>query len=391
MQHPVLKTEIQQFIKDNTGKPVSQLALQKNPFDDVEWAVVLNQVAAREKAQYKLPRWFAAENIIYPSKVSVEQTSSEATAKYKAGLVSGERLIDLTGGFGVDDLYFAEKFSEVVHCELNPELSAIAAHNFQQLSVGNITCMQGDSLGILKSQNRLWDWIYIDPSRRNDAKGKVFMLSDCLPDVPALLNTYFTFSTNIMVKTAPLLDISAGLAELSGVKAIHVVALNNEVKELLWLLEKDFKATPAIHAVNLVKDNETIVSGLYGSDVPVNYSLPQEYLYEPNSAIMKSGLIDAAGHSSGLSKLHRHSQLFTSASATEFPGRRFKIQQVLLYNKPEMKRYTEGRKMNITVRNFPVSVEELRKKWKIKDGGDVYAFFTTNMNNEKIVLLCAKF
>ncbi|OYQ43637.1 SAM-dependent methyltransferase [Flavobacterium cyanobacteriorum] len=390
MQHPVLNAEVQQFIKDNTGKPVSQLALQKNPFPDVEWAVILNQVAAREKAQGKLPRWFAAENIIYPSKVSVEQTSSEATAKYKARLVSGERLIDLTGGLGVDDLYFAEKCSEVVHCELDPELSTIAAHNFRQLSVGNITCMQGDSLGILKSQNRQWDWIYIDPSRRNGAKGKVFMLADCLPDVPALLDTYFTFSANIMVKTAPLLDISAGLAELSGVKAIHVVALNNEVKELLWLLEKDCKGTPAIHAVNLVKDNETIVSGLYGSDVTVNYSLPQEYLYEPNSAIMKSGLIDAAGHSSGLSKLHRHSQLFTSASVTEFPGRRFKIQQVLLYNKSEMKRYAEGRKMNITVRNFPVSVEELRKKWKIKDGGDVYAFFTTNMNNEKIVMICIK-
>lgn len=385
----LLSSKVQQYIVENTGRPVSQLALKKNPFSDIDWTEIMNQVAAREKAKDKLPTWYNAENIIYPSKISVEQTSSEAAAKYKSQLVSGNSLIDMTGGFGIDDYYFSKNISKVTHCELNPELSAIAKHNFQILGADNIECLPGESLEMLTILERKFDWIYVDPARRNDAKGKVFMLKDCLPDVPHLLEAYFKFTDNILIKTAPILDISAGLAELHSVKAIHIVAVNNEVKELLWILQKEYKGSISLTAANITKDGEDIFTIPYGDTDEAAYSLPKKYLYEPNAAIMKSGAFDAVAHHYKIGKLHRHTHLYTSDELISFEGRSFTIEDVLPYQKTEMKGL-EGKKMNITARNFPLSVEEIRKKWKIKDGGNTYAFFTINRQNEKIVLLCSK-
>ena len=204
----LLDTEIQSFITKNVGNDIAKLALVKNPFPTMDWIEILNQIAGKTKAKDKLPTFFNTENIIYPSKISVEQTSSEKTAAYKATLVSGDNLIDLSGGFGVDDLYFSKRIKQVVHCEINLELSEIVKHNFESLQVTNIQCLTGDSLTILKSLNQKFDWLYIDPSRRNEAIGKVFMLKDCLPNAPELLSTYFTYADNILIKTSPILDIS---------------------------------------------------------------------------------------------------------------------------------------------------------------------------------------
>ena len=253
MDKLLLSVEIQVFINSNLNADVAKLALQKNKFLNADWTSILNQIAAKQKAKTKLPTWFTTSNIIYPSKISVEQTSSEKTAEYKSQLVSGLALIDLTGGFGVDDYYFAKKVNQLIHCEINEELSKIVAHNLKQLNVENIQCIAGDSSEVLKNINQKYDWIYIDPSRRNEAKGKVFMLRDCLPNVPELLDFYFEYSTNIIIKTAPLLDISAGLSELKNVSSIHVVAVENEVKELLWILEKSYNQSIKINAVNLLK------------------------------------------------------------------------------------------------------------------------------------------
>ncbi|PIF63162.1 SAM-dependent methyltransferase [Flavobacterium sp. 11] len=387
----ILNTEIQAFINNNIGKSISKLALQKNPFQDVEWVSILNQIEAKTKAKDKLPNWFTAKNIIYPSKISIEQTSSEKTAAYKTSIVSGESLIDLTGGFGVDDFYFAKKIKMVAHCEINPELSSLVKHNFEQLNVSNITCYAGDSLATLFSLNSKWDWIYIDPSRRNDTKGKVFMLKDCLPNVPENIDFYFTHSNAVLIKTAPILDISAGLSELKHVKTIHIVALENEVKELLWELHKDYSGNINIKTVNILKDKtETFDFVLNENSKFPNLSLPQKYLYEPNSAIMKSGGFDEVSAFYNLNKLHKHSHLYTSTALISFPGRVFEIQNTFPYNKTEMKSYLEKSQANITTRNFPDSVETIRKKWKIKDGGNVYCFFTTDENNHKIVLICTK-
>ncbi|HEY6143913.1 MAG TPA: class I SAM-dependent methyltransferase [Flavobacterium sp.] len=387
----ILNPEIQEFINTNIDKNISKLALQKNPFPDVEWISILNQIEAKTKAKLKLPTWFTTENIIYPSKISVEQTSSEKTAAYKASLISGESLIDLTGGFGVDDLYFAKNIKTVTHCEINPELSQIVKHNFEQLNVKNIHCHSGDSLEILAELNSKWDWIYIDPSRRNDAKGKVFMLQDCLPNVPENLDFLFEHSDAILIKTAPLLDISAGLSELNNVKTIHIVALENEVKELLWELRKGYSGKTTIKTANLVKEKiDSYNFILDDTDENPKYGLPNNYLYEPNSAIMKSGGFDEVGTFFGLNKLHKHSHLYTNSTLVDFPGRVFEIENSFPYNKNEMKTYLEKQQFNITTRNFPETVENIRKKWKIKDGGNRYCFFTTDENDSKIVLICKK-
>ncbi|MFV5696607.1 THUMP-like domain-containing protein [Flavobacterium sp. LB3P122] len=387
----ILNLEIQEFITKNIGTTISKLALQKNPFPNIDWICILNQIEAKTKAKDKLPNWFNTKNIIYPSKISIEQTSSEKTALYKASIISGENLIDLTGGFGVDDYYLAKKIKNVIHCEINPELSILVKHNFELLNATNISCYAGDSLVTLKTLNTKWDWIYIDPSRRNDAKGKVFMLKDCLPNVPENLGFYFNKSNAILIKTAPLLDISAGLLELQNVKTIHIVALENEVKELLWELHKGYSGTVNIKTINILKDkNETFDFILDAQTELSTFSLPQKYLYEPNSAIMKSGGFDEVSLFYNLNKLHKHSHLYSSSTLISFPGRVFEIQNAFPYSKTEMKMYLENTKANITTRNFADSVESIRKKWKIKDGGNVYCFFTTVENNHKIVLICTK-
>jgi len=387
----ILQQNIQDFINKNSGVSIAKLALQKNPFPEVEWISILNQIEAKSKAKDKLPTWFSTENIIYPSKVSVEQTSSEKTAAYKASLISGESLIDLTGGFGVDDYYFSKKFKDVAHCEINEELSTIVKHNFEQLQVKNCTFYADDSENILKESNQKWDWIYIDPSRRNDAKGKVFMLKDCLPNVPESLDFYFEKSDAILIKTAPLLDISAGLSELKFVKNIHIIALENEVKELLFEIHNQYLGEITIKTANILKDKTETFEFILGEETNLPfYHLPQKFLYEPNSAIMKSGGFDEVSIFFNINKLHKHSHLYTSDELIDFPGRTFEIEKVISYGKNDMKTELSNKQANITTRNFPDTVENIRKKWKIKNGGNLYCFFTTDKNDSKIVLICRK-
>ncbi|WP_298152900.1 class I SAM-dependent methyltransferase [Flavobacterium sp.] len=390
MEASLLSLEIQSFIDDHIDADLKALAFQRNPFPETNWIEILNQIAAKTKAKTKLPTWFNTADIYYPSRISVEQTSSEQTAAYKSEIVSGESLIDLSGGFGVDDYYFAKVVSQVIHCEINPELSSIVAHNFKQLHADNITCISGNSHSIIQNSAAGYDWIYVDPSRRNDVKGKVFMLKDCLPNVPELLDTYFLKSDKVLIKTAPLLDISAGGSELKHIKRIHVVALENEVKELLWELNRNHRGSTQIKTVNLNKDGRQVFAFDASAVCHAPLSIPKKYLYEPNSAIMKSGGFDAIAVKYKLEKLHRHSHLYTSDEIKEFPGRIFEVLESLKYDKTTMKTKFERRKINISTRNFPETVDAIRKKWKIKDGGNDYCFFTTDADNNKIALICAK-
>lgn len=386
----LLQNEIQLFINQNIGKKSSVLALQKNPFPSIDFKLIINQIEAKSKAKDKLPTWFNSQNCIYPSKISVEQTSSETTAQYKASLVSGTSLLDATGGFGIDDYYFAKKIKSVIHCELNSELSTIVKHNYKTLKVNNIDCIIGDSTEILASLNRQFEYIYIDPSRRNDQKGKVFMLKDCLPNVPDLLEYYFKYTSNILIKTAPILDITSGLNELKNVKRIHIVAVDNEVKELLWEIEKNYSNTITIKTFNSNKQNNELFEFQLNNNIYSNYSLPKKYLLEPNSAIMKSGGFNEISHQFNIEKLNVNSHLYTSDSLIDFPGRIFEVIQNIPYSKNEMKKFLQGTKANVTTRNFPDTVENIRKKWKINDGGLTYCFFTTDKNENKIVLICNK-
>lgn len=391
----ILQSEIQAFISQNINTDIKKLSLYKNPFPEVDYKIILNQIEAKTKSKTKLPTWFTTENIIFPNKISVEQTSSEATAKYKSELISGENIIDLTGGFGVDCYYFSKVFENVIHCEIAPELSEIVKHNFEVLEAKNITCYAKDGLEVLKELNQKFDWIYIDPSRRNDSKGKVFLLKDCLPDVTSLLDEYLNYSEKILIKTSPIYDISVGISELKFIKNIHIVSLDNEVKEVLFEIHKPLKSgnisSPIqIKTINITTPAVEQFDFILDDDLLATYSLPQKYLYEPNASIMKSQGFGPISKHFKINKLHQHSHLFTSNELIDFVGRTFEIKQVIPYKKSEMKTLLQGRKANITTRNFPETVAQIRQKWKIKDGGNLYCFFTTNIKNEKIVVICEK-
>lgn len=385
-----LSQEVQQYIQDHLDANLSQIAFKKSPFEHIEMSDLLTQIESKKKSKDKLPTWFKTDNILFPKKLSIEQTSSEACAAYKASLVSGDSLIDLTGGFGIDCYYFSKSIKQVLHCEMQQDLSEIVALNYTALGVSNINCHTGDSLVYLTEHTQSWDYIYVDPHRRNDAKEKVFFLSDCAPNVPEHLDILFSRSNNILIKTSPLLDIQAGLGELRNVKAIHIVALQNEVKELLWVLEKGYTGSIDLVAVNITKEDTQVFSTPLEQESISTFREPLAYLYEPNAAILKTGKFDAVSQYFDLAKLHPHSHLYTSDNLVVFSGRSFKIEQVLPYNKQVGKEYLTNLKANVTTRNFPIKVEEIRKKWKMKDGGDSYLFFTTNIKNERIIIVCSK-
>ncbi len=388
----ILHTEVQDYIfeKSNNTKDLAKLILAGSPFENVSIQELAQQINGRSKAKKKIPLWYQTRGIYYPPTLNLEQTSSEATAIYKSNLVFGDTLIDLTGGLGIDDYYFSKTMKNVIHCELNGELSKIAAHNFKILGADNIKLYADDGLKVLESLDAV-DWIYIDPSRRNDHKGKVFFLEDCLPDVPSHLDFLFSKTNNILIKTSPLLDIQSGLNSLQCVKEIHVIAINNEVKELLWILEKNSNHDVTVKTANINKGTKQEFSfTLKEENVNTsNLSLPKKYIYEPNASIMKAGGFQSISNFYRLEKLHQNSHLYTSDIFIEFPGRSFEIQSVLPYQKQTLKKENIT-KANITTRNFPETVSEIRKKFKIMDGGDLYLFFTTNYESKKIVLVCKK-
>lgn len=391
MNLAILNPEVQKYINDNLNINIAKLAFKGSPFDTISTQELITQVVNKKKSEKKLPTWFKNQNIIYPEKMNLEQTSSEVTAKYKSSIISGDSIIDITGGFGVDCFYFAKKFKNVVHCELNTNLSTIVNSNYQQLKISNIATYSGDGIEYLKSRNKKFDCIYIDPSRRDLSKNKVFLLKDCLPNVPKNLELLFSKTKNILIKNSPILDISQTIKKLKFVKEIHIVAVDNEVKELLFLLEKSYTKTIEIKTINLRKNKTQLFDFQYKKQKKSNYSEPKKYLYEPNSAILKSGGFHEISNHFNLEKLHPHSHLYTSDKQVKFPGRTFLVDHICNYNKKEIKKYLKENKANITTRNFPETVAKIRKKTKIKEGGSQYLFFTTLLDNNYKVLVCSQF
>jgi len=391
MNVAILTPEVQDFINGHLKTDATMLILKGVPFNEVTVQEVVEQIEAKSKSEKKLPIWFRQPFIYYPNKLHIEQTSSEVTAQYKSGLVTGKSIIDLTGGFGIDAYYFAKHFQKITHCEWNSELSTLVRHNYEQLDVSNITCIASDGLSYLQNSKSTFDWIYVDPSRRHDSKGKVFFLNDCVPNVPEHLDMLWSHSKNIMIKTSPLLDLTVGLSELEFVKTIHVVAVNNEVKELLWILEHGFTGEIEIKTVNLKSQIVEHFNFFMNQEsvADANFSKPLNFLYEPNAAILKSGGFNILTSTLSVAKLHKHSHLYTSEQLINFPGRAFEILKVIPYNKKQVKSLKIA-KANITTRNFPETVQNIRNTFRIKDGGDQYLFFTTNRNHEKIVIIANK-
>ncbi|PQJ77668.1 class I SAM-dependent methyltransferase [Polaribacter porphyrae] len=390
MNTAILHQKVQQYISDNLTSEITKLILKGSPFNDIAIQELANQIIAKQKSKQKLPTWFTTKNIYYPPKISIEQTSSEISAAYKSKIISGDAIIDITGGFGVDCFYFSKEFNHVTHCEINSELSKIVKHNYQQLGVKNITCIAGNGFDYLKQTSENFDCVYIDPSRRSDVKGKVFLLKDCLPYVPPKIDFFFTKANQILIKVSPILDIKSTINELKNVKEIHIVAVNNDVKETLFLLEKGFVDDIQVKTVNIQKDKKQVFQFIWNTNTVSKYSKPLKYLYEPNAALLKSGGFHQISKQLNIFKLHQHSHLYTSKELIDFPGRTFIVNNVIEYHPKKIKKALQIKKANITTRNFPKTVAQIRKETKIKDGGNTYIFFTTASNNYKIVIISEK-
>ena len=381
------------FIREHTGDDVRQLALQAARYPQVDMRVAATQIEGRRLAATKLPSWAGTDGIVYPVRLSMEQCSSEQTARYKASLAGGERLADLTGGFGIDCSYMADSFGSTTYIERNEELCRIARHNFALLGKP-ITIINGNSeeqLATLEPQ----DWIFIDPARRDTAGHKVVALSDCEPDVSRLEPLLLQKARHVMVKCSPMLDISQALRELRSVNAIHVVSVGNECKELLLVLRGAPPPEPTIHTVNFHGGQAQFFAytAAEESAAPCTYAATVgQYLYEPNSSLMKAGCFRLPAARWGLQKLHRNTHLYTSDTLVrEFPGRVFEVKNTDGFGKNELKRLTaELKRANIAVRNFPERPEALRKRLKLTDGGDTYLFATTLADERRVLIRCEK-
>ena len=391
MNLAILKPSVQQYIQENLDTDLHKLILKGSPFSGVSVQEIAQQIEGKKKTQKKLPLWFETAQVYYPPKINLEQSSSHATALYKSKLITGKNCIDLTGGFGVDSYYFSNQFEKLVSCELNRNLCKIAEHNHALFQSKNIETVVGDSLAYLKETTLDFDWIYADPSRRNDSKEKVFLLEDCSPNIPAKLDFLFEYSPQILIKNSPMLDLKSSLRELKFTKEIHVLAVQNEVKELLFVLKKNYAEKVHVKTINITRDAPQCFSFFYNEEEEASYSDPQYYLYEPNAAILKSGAFQQVSAQLKINKLHQHSHLYTSDMLLpNFPGRIFIIKQQLKYDKKELLKHFPSKKANITTRNFPETVAQIRKKTQLKDGGKDYLFFTTDLHENKIVLSCQK-
>ncbi|KRT14058.1 hypothetical protein ASU31_21280 [Pedobacter ginsenosidimutans] len=387
MNNKLLAKAVQEYINANLNADVNQIALAKSPFEGITAAELSTQITAKKKSEKKLPTWFNTQDIYYPPLLSIEQTSSEITAKYKSKLAKGNTLIDITGGFGIDSYYFSKNVKAVTHCEINLELSVIARHNAQALHATNIEFKAEDGIAYIMASDTSFDTIYVDPARRAE-KGKVFMLKDCTPDITSNLDALLEKSSRIIVKTAPLLDISAGLSELKHVSEIHIVSVKNECKELLWIIDKGYNGDAKIIAVTLNKEIEKDFS-FYRSASNASIQFIDglntgDYLYEPDAALLKSGAFNLIGTTYNLLKLHPQTQLFSSVIVNkDFPGRIFKIEAIL--STTALKKQ-ENLKGNVIVRNYPAKPEDLVKKYKIKADQNQFLIFTKVGNSENIVV-----
>ena len=386
-----------EFVRDHRFDDVRKLALQTaSRVDrevDIPWA--LNQIAGRQLAENKIPAWFQLEKIVYPPHLSLEQCSSEQTARYKAGLLSGTSFVDLTGGFGVDFAFISEKFHEAYYVEKQKELCEIAAINFQTLGLRSAHVITSDATEYLKKMSPV-DVIFIDPSRRSTTGNKVFSIEDAEPDVLKIQDLLLEKAGSILIKFSPMLDISMALKQLKNVSEVHIVSLENECKELLFLLKKDFESEPLIVCVNLGKKNsQSGISFLQSQEKArqIGYTSEiEQYLYEPNSSLLKAGFYKGLTDLYPIRKLHPDSHLYSSNQfISDFPGRIFNVETCSSFNKKELKYFLQAiDKASVTVRNFPISVAELRKKLKIKEGGEIYLFATTLANGQHVLIRVRK-
>ena len=389
-----ISPETIRFIEEHASDDVCQLALQTKKYPQVDLSTAMVQISGRQIAEAKIPSWSKVQGLLYPKHLSMEQCSSEATACYKAELVKGDTLADLTGGFGIDCSFLSRKFKKADYVERQAELCDLARHNFPLLGL-HIDVHNEDGVEYLKRMNPV-DCLFLDPARRDSHGGKTVAISDCEPDVSTLEDLLVEKAKTVLVKLSPMLDLSLALKILKYVREVHIVSVNNECKELLLILQKQsISSDVSIHCEHIVNDlhqhfvftqeQERI------SDCPLT-SQVEAYLYEPNASILKAGAYRSLTQSYEVKKLHSSSHLYVSSRLIEdFPGRRFQVEAVSGFGKKELKTFLQGmEKANLTIRNFPSSVADLRKRLKLKEGGEDYIFATTLADESKILIKCKK-
>lgn len=396
-----------EFIREYRERDIRQLALQANRFPDVDMPYALDQIQGWQIARRKLPKWAACDGVIFPPHLSMEQCSSGPTAQYKLNLAMewasrvghASRMTDLTGGFGVDFSFTSCAFAAATYVERNEQLCHIVEHNLPLLGLNNVTVVCADAVEYLSTVEPQ-TMLFLDPARRDEHGAKTVMLADCTPDVVQLLPQLLEKSRFTMLKLSPMLDWHKAVDDLQGtVREVHIVSVGSECKELLLVLSTVVESELKVYCADLSTTSDTSSLFVYtpGSSAPVANSTfniqHSTFLHEPNASIMKAGCFDELAAAYGVSPVSRNSHLFLSDEPVEdFPGRSFVVERVTTMNKGELRKTLAGiEKANIATRNFPLTVAELRKRLKIKDGGDVYIFATTTTEGEHLLLISRKY
>ena len=384
-----------QFVQDHLNEDPAQLLLRHHQNKELDIKEAVQQISARQKAANKLPSWVANPKVIFPASISLEQCSSELTAIFKRRIVQGKSLIDLTGGFGVDTFYLGEQFQQVVYLERQEKLAETVRFNFPKLSnyPENYTILSTDSMEYLKASKVRFDWIYIDPARRGGQNQKLYKLEDCEPDILGNWDLLTQKAENIMVKASPMLDIKEAIRELPSLTAIHVVAVKNEVKEVLLVWQKEIREGRKITAWNLTQDQEENFTFDFEEEesADIAYGLPEKYLVIPPAAILKAGAFKSFSKQFGLKKLHPNTHFYTTDLLGEnLQGRAFEILGEIKLEKRAIKKTFPTAKVNVLVRNHPMKPEAIKNKFKLKDGGDDYLIACTLLDGSAKAYHCKR-
>ncbi|MDR0757161.1 MAG: class I SAM-dependent methyltransferase [Tannerella sp.] len=386
------------FIRVHAADDVSQLLLSAGRYPDVDVPFAAEQIAARQHIRGKLPHWEADGKLLFPSRTAAEQCSSELTARYKQRLLEGgeRHLCDLTGGLGVDAYYFARRTPRVTYVECDGVCFDTAMYNFERLNVRNIAGYNADARDVLDKISQP-DVFYIDPARRGAGNTRVFALRDCRPDLEEMLPELLRRAPRVIAKLSPMLDIRHTLTLLPATSEIHVVSVRNECRELLFVARRGAEDDdPFVHCVNFTSNGGEQTFGFHYQEEqktePLIHSQVQAYLYEPNASILKAGAYRLTAKRYGVAKLHASSHLYTSDQCLHtFPGRIFRVERVFAFNNAFCRTIARDvPQANLAARNFPLTVNELRKRIRVADGGDAFLFATTLAGNGKVVILCRK-
>lgn len=376
----LIQPEVQKYIQDNRNADLHQLLLKKSPFPEVSIQEIVQQIKGKNIAEKKFP-FFLKENIIFPPNLNLEQTSSEITAKYKAQLISGKSILDLTSGFGIDAFFMSEHFEKITLIEQNSGLLDIVKHNWNILE-RKAEFINSDLSFFLNDNSYFYDVIFLDPARRDSNKNKVFLLEDLSPNILDIQNVLLEKSNQVLIKLSPLIDIKYLTSVVKNCKEIYIVAVKNEVKEVLLSLTKDWSSQNIdIHCINLESNEpEFIFTNTEWEHSSSEFSDFLNYLYIPNNSVLKSGAFNVISERFELKKLHPNTQLYTSENlVSDFPGRVLKMQMI------DAKEIKKGEQYNLISKNYPLKPEEIKKKYKLKDGGNQYLIFTQSIQG-KIIL-----